>query len=134
MIAVGSRTAGQEGYNIFHVFRIICGRIPSAYIESVKASDDAARKRVASMLKAGMIDESGLTIEDVADVERRKIQGWGGIVLSIRLRGSAEGLIAFVGPRQIMIRGDGTAVKDEFITNIAGDMHAAGYPEVGLCL
>jgi hypothetical protein len=131
VIATGSRAAPAE-YNLLQVFRAICGRIPGAYIESVKTADDAARKRAASMLKAGLIDEPGLTVQDVAEVERRKVEGWGGIVLSIRLRGSAEGLIAFVGPRQVMIRGDGVVVVDAVIAGIAEDLRAAGFSEITL--
>ncbi len=131
MIAVGSRRASLQEYNVLEVLRVICDRIPGAYVQSVRTAGDAARQRAVSMLQAGLIDEA-LSVEEVAESERIKVEGWGGVVLSIRLRGSDEGLIAFVGPRQVMIRGDGTTVKDTAITQIATDLHAAGFPEVAL--
>lgn len=131
MIAIGQRPASEDPYDLLAVFRVLCDRVPEAYVESVKTSDEAARDRLVKLMHATSGDLPVPSV-DIANEEREKVERWGGVILSARLRGSDEGLIAFIGPRNLMIRGDGHDVPDDAIHDIVSSLRQIGYGEVRL--
>ncbi len=129
MIAVGSRLA-EPGYDLLQVLRIVFEFIPDAYVKSTKTADDAADQRVRNLVKLGYFGSDTFQPEQVAAMEREKVQRWGGVVIDVRVKGSENDFVAFLGPLHLRVCSDGPRVPNESIQAIAEALRKVGYSEI----